>query len=85
MAQSNQGNVAELNAKIQNLEAQLKETKKKGNLSLKVSQKGAVSVYGLGRFPVTLYKGQWEKLLTDSFVKDVQTFIKDNSASLSVK
>jgi len=81
MAQS----VAELNAKIQNLEAQLKETKKKGNLSLKVSQKGAVSVYGLGRFPVTLYKGQWEKLLTDSFVKDVQTFIKDNSASLSVK
>ncbi len=81
MAQS----VAELNAKILNLEAQLKETKKKGNLSLKVSQKGAVSVYGLGRFPVTLYKGQWEKLLTDSFVKDVQTFIKDNSASLSVK
>jgi len=81
MAQS----VAELNAKIQNLETQLKETKKKGNLSLKVSQKGAVSVYGLGRFPVTLYKGQWEKLLTDSFVKDVQTFIKDNSASLSVK
>ena len=81
MAQS----VAELNAKILNLEAQLKETKKKGNLSLKVSQKGAVSVYGLGRFPVTLYKGQWEKLLTDSFVKDVQTFIKDNSTSLSVK
>ena len=37
-----------------------------GSLSYKVSEKGALSVYGLGRFPVTLYKGQWDRLLANA-------------------
>lgn len=60
----------------------LKKGKKTG-LSLKVSQKGAVSVYGLGRFPVTLYKEQWGKLL--DFGEDIRTFISDNDGELKTK
>jgi len=45
-------------------------------LTLKVSQKGGVSVYGLGRFPVTLYKGQWLKLL--EIVDELKRFIDDS-------
>ncbi len=52
-------------------------------LSLKVSQKGGVSVYGLGRFPVTLYKEQWEKLLDIS--EDIRTFIQENEPQLKTK
>jgi hypothetical protein len=51
--------------------------------SIKVSEKGAVSVYGLGRFPVTLYKEQWLKLL--SMADDIKTFIAENEARLKVK
>ncbi len=50
---------------------------------LKVTEKGGLSVYGLGRFPVTLYRGQWEKLFAK--VEDIKQFILDNSAALSVK
>lgn len=60
----------------------LKKTSSRG-LSLKVSEKGALSVYGLGRFPVTLYKEQWEKLL--SLADDIKAFIKANEGSLKVK
>lgn len=52
-------------------------------LSLKVSEKGAVSCYGLGRFPVTLYAGQWERLLSE--VEAIKSFIQANAALLSVK
>ena len=52
-------------------------------LSLKVSEKGAVSVYGLGRFPVTLYKEQWEKLL--GMADDIRAFIKANGSRLKTK
>jgi hypothetical protein len=52
-------------------------------VSLKVSEKGGLSVYGLGRFPVTLYKEQWTKLLAMS--EDIRTFIKENDASLKTK
>lgn len=52
-------------------------------LSLRVSEKGGVSVYGLGRFPVTLYKEQWEKLLGMS--DDIKAFIKANEAQLKTK
>ena len=52
-------------------------------LSLKVSQKGGVSVYGLGRFPVTLYKEQWEKLL--EMTDDIRAFIQENKAQLKTK
>ncbi len=62
--------------------AALKKGQRAG-LSLKVSQKGAVSVYGMGRFPVTLYKEQWLKLL--DFGDDIRTFIEDNDAQLKTK
>lgn len=52
-------------------------------IRLKVSEKGGLSVYGLGRFPVTLYKGQWERLL--AMTGDIQEFMLDNSASLTEK
>ena len=51
--------------------------------SLKVSEKGAVSVYGLGRFPVTLYKEQWTKLL--AMADDIKAFIKAHDAQLKTK
>jgi hypothetical protein len=52
-------------------------------IRLKVSEKGAVSAYGLGRFPVTLYKEQWLKLLNMS--NDIRAFIAANEAQLKVK
>lgn len=50
---------------------------------LKVSEKGAVSVYGLGRFPVTLYKEQWRKLL--DMADQIRAFIKENEGRLKSK
>jgi hypothetical protein len=52
-------------------------------VSLRVSEKGAVSVYGLGRFPVTLYKEQWAKLL--DMADDIKAFIRDHEAELKAK
>lgn len=60
----------------------LKRTSSKG-LSLRVSQKGALSVYGLGRFPVTLYKEQWMRLLEGA--DDIRNFIKANEPQLKTK
>lgn len=60
----------------------LKKRSEKG-LSLKVSQKGGVSVYGLGRFPVTLYKEQWLRLL-DMF-DEIRKFIAENDDKLKTK
>jgi hypothetical protein len=62
------------------------EALKKGasdGVRMKVSEKGAVSVYGMGRFPVTLYKEQWLKLLNMS--DDIRAFIAENEARLKVK
>jgi hypothetical protein len=52
-------------------------------LTLRVSEKGGVSVYGLGRFPVTLYKEQWLKLL--GMADEIRAFIRENDASLKTK
>ena len=52
-------------------------------LTMKVSEKGAVSVYGMGRFPVTLYKEQWLKLL--DMAEDIRSFIAANEAKLKSK
>ena len=52
-------------------------------VSLKVSEKGGVSVYGLGRFPVTLYKEQWTKLL--DLADEIRSFIRENESKLKVK
>jgi hypothetical protein len=60
----------------------LKSRMRRG-ISLRVSDKGAVSVYGLGRFPVTLYKEQWLKLL--ELADDIRTFIRENEAALKTK
>lgn len=74
---------AELEARVKELEEQL-ETKSAPNIiSYKVSQRGAVSVYGLGRFPVTLYKSQWERLLEHQ--DDLRAFMKANDSKLAVK
>jgi hypothetical protein len=62
--------------------AQLKRTASR-EMSLKVSEKGGLSVYGLGRFPVTLYKEQWTKLL--DMADDIRAFIRSNEASLKTK
>jgi len=80
-----QADLATLQEQIANLKAELKEKKKNTPkaLSLKVSQKGAVSVYGLGRFPVTLYPGQMARLL--SIKEEIETFIADNKDSFSYK
>jgi hypothetical protein len=60
----------------------LKRTAGRG-ITLKVSEKGAVSVYGMGRFPVTLYKEQWWKLLDAA--EEIRGFIRDNEAALKTK
>jgi len=60
----------------------LKKSTKKG-VTMKVSQKGALSLYGLGRFPVTLYKGQWEVLLEHS--EEIKGFIVDHKDELLEK
>jgi hypothetical protein len=52
-------------------------------VSLKVSEKGGVSVYGLGRFPVTLYKEQWLRLL--DMADEIRGFIAENAARLKSK
>lgn len=75
-----------LKEEIEKLKAEnaaLKKPRSGGALSLKVSAKGAVSVYGMGRFPVTLYKEQWLRLL--DFSDEIRTFIDENDSDLKVK
>jgi len=74
-----------LQAEVERLKAEnaaLKVQTTRG-VSIKVSQKGGVSVYGLGRFPVTLYKEQWAKLL--DMAADIRAFIKEHDAELKTK
>lgn len=54
-------------------------------ITLKVSEKGGLSLYGLGRFPVTLYRSQWERLLAPDTVTQINAFISANTALLTVK
>lgn len=61
----------------------LKARRSTGEVTLRVSEKGAVSVYGLGRFPVTLYQEQWEKLLRH--VDQIRDFIAENRDHLKRK
>jgi hypothetical protein len=75
----------DLRAEIERLKAENDALKKpsRGQMSLKVSEKGALSVYGLGRFPVTLYREQWEKLL--GMADSIRQFIQDNDHVLKKK
>jgi len=78
-------NAEEMKAELERLRAEndaLKKTSSKG-LKLKVSEKGGLSVYGLGRFPVTLYKEQWNKLL--DMAEEIRAFIQANEAQLKTK
>ncbi len=72
----------ELKAKLAELEKQV-GTKRTGNLEFRVSEKGAVSVYGMGRFPVTLYYEQWNRLLDRA--DDLRTFLEENKSKLKLK
>ncbi len=75
----------ELKAELERLKAENAALKARGakGLSLKVSEKGGVSVYGLGRFPVTLYMEQWTKLL--DMADDIRAFIEEHEAELKKK
>jgi hypothetical protein len=75
----------DLKAELERLRAENEALKKQGSkgLYLKVSEKGAVSIYGLGRFPVTLYKEQWTRLLDMS--DEIRNFIKNNDSQLKAK
>jgi hypothetical protein len=74
--------LARLEAENKTLREQM-EQRKPGQLRLKVSEKGALSVYGLGRFPVTLYKEQWGRLL--GYTEEIKAFLKDNDHLLKGK
>jgi hypothetical protein len=74
-----------LQAEVERLRAENEALKARGSrgVSMKVSEKGGVSIYGLGRFPVTLYKEQWTKLL--DMADDIRAFLKENDAVLKSK
>jgi len=72
----------EMKARIAELEKQA-STRRTGSLEFRVSEKGGVSVYGLGRFPVTLYYEQWTRLLDQ--VDQLRSFLDENKAKLKLK
>ena len=72
----------ELLARIAELEKQV-GTKRTGKLEFRVGEKGGISVYGLGRFPVTLYYEQWIKLLDAA--QDLRTFMESNKSRLKLR
>jgi hypothetical protein len=74
--------LARLEAENKSLREQV-EQRKPGQLRLKVGEKGGLSVYGLGRFPVTLYKEQWIRLLDHA--EEIKSFLKENDPLLKAK
>ena len=75
----------DLRAELEKLKAENERLKSQRGrtASLKVSEKGGVSVYGLGRFPVTLYKEQWTKLL--GMADEIRAFIAEHEQQLKTK
>jgi hypothetical protein len=75
----------DLKAELERLKAENEALKNRSSkaVSLKVSEKGGVSVYGLGRFPVTLYKEQWIRLL--EMKDEIRSFIEENESKLKAK
>ena len=75
----------ELKAELDRLRSENAALKKgaSSNIRMKVSENGAVSIYGMGRLPVTLYKEQWLKLL--GIADDIRAFIAANEAQLKAK
>lgn len=85
---SNPVSVEEMQAMVTALQAEVAKLKAEkaagvGKVSLKVSEKGALSLYGMGRFPVTLYKGQWETIFAQK--ETIEKFIADNGSKLKNK
>ena len=78
-------NEAEMKAELERLRAENTKlnSKDSAGLSLKVSEKGAVSLYGMGRFPVTLYNEQWLRILASAPV--IEAFIQENDSKLKTK
>jgi len=72
----------ELRSELERLKAENEalRNRRSGVVSMKVSEKGGLSVYGLGRFPVTLYQEQWLKLL--DMADDIRTFIREHQTEL---
>ena len=79
--ESTEAKLARLEAENQSLKQQVE--RKPGELRLKVSEKGGLSIYGLGRFPVTLYKEQWTRLL--DYADEIRDFLKANDQQLKAK
>jgi ribosome-interacting GTPase 1 len=73
----------ELKARLAELEKQVETKKRSGDLVFKVGEKGGVSVYGLGRFPVTLYYEQWKRLL--GAAEEIRKFLEENKSKLKLK
>lgn len=75
----------DMKAELERLRAENAALKKVGakGVSMKVSEKGGLSIYGLGRFPVTLYKEQWTKLLDMS--EEIRTFLREHDSELKAK
>jgi hypothetical protein len=75
----------EMKAELERLKAENEALKSRSNrsVSMKVSEKGGLSVYGMGRFPITLYKEQWVKLL--DMADEIRGFIKENDGKLKTK
>jgi hypothetical protein len=78
-------NEEELKAEIERLKAENEALKTRSSraISMKVSEKGGLSIYGMGRFPITLYKEQWTKLL--DMADEIRTFMKENDSKLKAK
>jgi hypothetical protein len=79
--ESIEAKLARLEAENQALKQQVE--RKPGELRLKVSEKGGLSIYELGRFPVTLYKEQWTRLL--DYADEIREFLKANDQQLKAK
>ena len=73
----------ELKARLADLEKQVETKKRTGAMEFRVSEKGGVSVYGLGRFPVTLYYEQWIRLLDAA--ENLRSFLEENKSKLKLK
>ena len=75
----------DLKAELERLKAENEQLKSQRGraVSLKVSEKGGVSVYGMGRFPITLYKEQWTRLL--DMADEIRAFIRENESKLKAK
>ena len=75
----------DLQAEIARLQAENDRLKSRGErgITLKVSEKGALSLYGLGRFPVTLYKEQWRRVI--GMAAEIEAYIQENDSKLKTK